>query len=94
MPSTWGYAILAVAALIGIGTLLLPQPEPVDVATYEVQESTPVRRPPTPQARARPKTEPAAKTKPKPKPQPAKPAGLPMQNTVGGRLQSPSSQGR
>ncbi len=87
MPRTWGYVFIAIAALIGVGALMLPLPETIEVATQEpVEQGRP--RPPQP-ARPRPKP-PSAKGKA------AKPPvkAFPMQDTTKSRqLLQPKPRG-
>ena len=84
MPRTWGYVFIAVAALIGVGALLLPVPETVDVPKIEPVAPEAARPPPAP-------TPPRAMRTPKaqlPKaPPPAPPAvkTFPMQDTTKAR---------
>ena len=87
MPRTWGYILLVVAGLIGVGALVLPVPEPIEIAKVEAPEATPTRRPPTPQARPR-KQPPAETAKPKPEREP-KAKSFPMQDTTKQRLTNP-----
>jgi hypothetical protein len=86
VPRTWGYVFIAVAALIGVGALLLPVPETVDVPKMEEPApETPRAVPatPTPRAARTPKPPPA----PKPATPPAPPAvkTFPMQDTTKAR---------
>ena len=85
MPRTWGYILLVVAVLIGVGALVLPVPEPIEIAKVEQPDASPARRPPTPQARQR--KQPAAEPQ-KPK-TPPKPKSFPMQDTTKQRLTNP-----
>jgi hypothetical protein len=88
MPRTWGYILLVIAVLIGVGALVLPVPESIEITQDEAPDDTPARRPPTPQARPRKQAAaPAAEPKveaPKPKPE-----SFPMQDTTKQRLTNP-----
>jgi hypothetical protein len=67
MPRTWGYIIIAAAALIGVGALVIPLPEGVDIEPIAVPA---VKKPaksspsPTPRNAARPKAAPKKPTPP------------------------------
>ena len=80
MPRTWGYIFIAIAALIGVGSLLLPVPENIEVAQFEPVVKGKGRPAPPPQP-------PRTRQKPAAKPAPAKAAtkAFPMQDTTKGR---------
>ena len=78
--------LLVIAVLIGVGALVLPVPEPIEVAEDEVPDDTPARRPPTPQARPRKQAAPPAA---KPKAAKPKPKSFPIQDTTKQRLTNP-----
>jgi len=87
MPRTWGYILLVISILIGVGALVLPVPESIELAEVEEPDDTPARRPPTPQARPRKQ---AAPTPTKPKAAtPAEPKSFPKQDTTKQRLTNP-----
>jgi hypothetical protein len=87
MPRTWGYILLVIAVLIGVGALVLPVPESIEIAKVEEPDDTPARRPPTPKARPRKQ---AAPQPAKPKAGAPKPKSFPMQDTTKQRLTNPS----
>jgi hypothetical protein len=70
------------AVLVGMGSLLLPVPETVEVAKFE---APPPVAPPKPQPA--PKDREARRPKPPPKPEPPKP--FPMQDTTKTRQMIP-----
>jgi len=78
LPRTWGYILIAVAAVIGAGALLLPVPETIEVERYEPAPTPGIRQPATPptpsRARQKAQQEPEAR-KPPPRP-------VPMQDTT------------
>jgi hypothetical protein len=80
VPRTWGYIFIAIAALIGAGSLLLPVPESIEIEQVEPVVKGKGRPAPPPQP-------PRARQKPAAKPAPPKPAtkAFPMQDTTKGR---------
>ena len=87
MPRTWGYIVIVLAVLVGMGSLLLPVPETVEVAKFEAPP--PVASPKSPPA---PKDREARRPKPPPKPEPAPPKPFPMQDTTKTRQMIPPKQ--
>jgi len=78
VPRTWGYIIIGVAALVGIGALLLPMPERVEIEPPLAPE---VKRPPKTIVQPQPK--PAQRQKhEKPAPPPPKPKTFPRDDTT------------
>jgi len=81
VPRTWGYIIVLIAALVGVGSLMLPVPESIEVAKIEQPEEARERPVPArPQQRAKPAPPKAAKKAP-----PAPPKPFPMQDTTKAR---------
>jgi len=86
VPRRFGYIIVAVAAVLGAGALLLPLPEQIEVKQEEAAPATRTPRPPTPPAvPSRPARKPGAAPPPSPPPAakapPAAPP-FPMQDTT------------
>ncbi len=83
MPRTWGYIIIAAAALIGVGALVMPIPEGVEIEPMAVPTAKKVEKPvpaPAPQPRN------AARPKPTPKPPVPPPAKvIPRDDTTKAR---------
>jgi hypothetical protein len=87
VPRRFGYIIVAAAVVLGVGTLLLPLPEQVEVEAPEVAPAAKTPRPPTaPAVPSRAVKKPAAQPPPAAKEAQAVPpaarAPFPMQDTT------------
>jgi hypothetical protein len=88
VPRRFGYIIVAAAVVLGVGTLLLPLPEQVEVKAPEVTPAAKTPRPPTaPAVPSRAARKPAAQLPPAAPPKvplvpPAARAPFPMQDTT------------
>ena len=87
MPRTLGYIIVALAAFVGAGALVLPVPEQIEVKTEEPAASPKAPRAPTaapsPRAADRKDRSPSARSPAAPSQQaPAPLAPFPMQDTT------------
>jgi hypothetical protein len=85
VPRRFGYIIVALAAVLGAGTLLLPLPEQVEVQREEAAPAAKSPRPPTtPAVPSRPAKKATAPPPPPPaaKAPAAAPPPFPMQDTT------------
>ena len=83
MPRTWGYIIIAAAALVGVGALVLPIPEGVVIKPIV---APPAKKAPPPTPAPTPRNANRGKQAPKPKPPPPPPAKvIPRQDTTKSR---------